>query len=96
MLNQKERKKELLDHFPQEIIGDNEEATKRRKKAIQTVKKANFRQDTFDTLTKLIGKGEKHSLKRVKVIGEDGQVIKECQDRDEIETEIAKYNKKTF
>jgi len=91
-----ERKKELLDSYPQEIIGDNEEATRRRKKAIQTVKKANFRQDTFDTLTKLIGKGEKHSLKRVKVIGEDEQVIKECQDREEIENEIAKYNKQHF
>ena len=66
-----------MDSYPYEIIGDSEEAKKRRKKAIQTVKKANFRQYTFDTLTKLVGKGEKHSLKRVKLIGEDEQVIKE-------------------
>ena len=47
-------------------------------------------------LTKHIGKGEKNSLKRVKVLNERNEVIEECQDKLSIEQEIAKYNKKYF
>ena len=47
-------------------------------------------------LTKHIGKGEKNSLKRAKVLNERNEVIKEYQDKLSIEQEIAKYNKKHF
>ena len=47
-------------------------------------------------LTKHIGKGEKNSLKKVKVVNENNEVVKEYYDRASIEREIAAYNKKHF
>ena len=35
----KEKEAELLDLYPEEIIGDDEEKKKKRKKAIKTIKK---------------------------------------------------------
>jgi len=40
-------------------------------------------------LTKYIGKGEKSSLKRVKVVNGNNEVIRECQDKQSIEYKIA-------
>ena len=93
---QTEREQELLDFYPEEIVGDSEEKIKLRKKAIKNIKKAKYRQQTFNFLTKHVGKGEKNSLKRVKVVNEQNEIIKECQDRHDIETEIARYNKQHF
>ena len=38
----KEKEEEMLDTYPEEIIGDTEEKIKRRRKAIKTVKKNRF------------------------------------------------------
>ena len=53
-------------------------------------------QRMFYRLSRNVGKGEKHSLKRVRVENESGEVEKELQDRDSIEREIAAYNVKHF
>ena len=55
----KEKEDEMLDMYPEEIIGDSEKAIRKRCQAIKTVKKNRFRQFTFEKLTKHIGKGEK-------------------------------------
>ena len=47
-------------------------------------------------LTKQVGKGNKQSLKRVKVVNEANGFVNEFHDRKSIEEEIAKYNKKHF
>ena len=85
-----------MDIYPEEIVGDSEESKKRRKKIIQNVKKARYRQYTFNLLSTHVGKGEKNSLKKVKVINSNGTVLKECLERESIEREIWQYNKKTF
>ena len=92
----KNKEEELLDSYPEEIIGDSDEKRKRRRKAIKTIKKNRYRQYTFKMLIKHIGKGEKNSLKQIKIINENNEIVKECQDRKNIEIEIAKYNKKHF
>ena len=85
-----------MDFYPIDISNDTEDNKKRRKKAIATIKKTNYHQQTFDMLTKQVGKGNKQSLKRVKVINEANGVVNEFHDRKSIEEEIAKYNKKHF
>ena len=55
-----------------------------------------YRQYTFSMLTKHVGKGEKSSLKRVKVVNRNNKVIRECQDKQSIEYKIVQYNKKYF
>ena len=82
--------------YPIEIVGDNEIAQKQWKKAIKSIKQTQYRQCTFDRLSRKVGKGEKHSLKCVRVENELGEVEKELQDRDSIEREIAAYNVKHF
>jgi len=71
--------------YPIEIVRDNEIIRKRQKKAMKTIKKMKYWQYTFSMLTKHIGKGEKNSLKRVKVLNGKNKVIKECQDKLSIE-----------
>ena len=55
--------------------------TKRRKnsekKAIKTIKKQQFRQNTYDMLSKNVGKGEKNSLKRIRVMNNANEVVTE-------------------
>ena len=63
---------------------------------MKIVKKNRFRQYTFKKLTRHVGKGEKNSLKKVKLVNKNNKVIKECYDRASIEREIAEYNKKHF
>ena len=60
------------------------------------MKKNQYRDYIFETLTKHVGKGKKNLLKRIKLANENNKVIKECQDRTNIEAEIARYNKKHF
>ena len=60
------------------------------------MKQAQYRQYTFDRLSPGVGKGEKHSLKRVRIVNKDGEVERELQDRESIEREIAIYNVKYF
>jgi len=94
--SKKEREQNLLDYYPIDISEDTEISRKRRKKAITTIKKAKFRQHTFDLLTKQVGRGNKYSLKRVKVVNSNNEVVRECNDRASIEEEISNYNKKHF
>ena len=49
-----------------------------QKKGNKECKKAQFRQYPFDLLTKQVGKGEKNSLKRVKIVDKNNEVIREC------------------
>ena len=91
--SKEEKENKLMDFYPRNINNDTEQNQKLRKKAINTIKKEKFRQHTFTLLTKQVGKGEKQSLKRVKVINQQNEVIKECNDRESIEYEIANYNK---
>ena len=81
----KEKEEEMLDTYLEEIIDDTEEKIKRRYKAIKTIKKNRFWQYTFEKLTKHVGKGEKNSLKKIKLVNENNEVIKESHDRASIE-----------
>ena len=47
-------------------------------------------------LTKYIRKGEKNSLKRIRILNENNEIVKEYQDRRNIKYEIAQFNKKYF
>jgi len=78
-----------LDFYPEEIAEDSDKARRRRKKAIKTIQKAKYRQHIFNFLTKHVGKGQKNSLKRVRIVNEQEEIVKECQDRHKIEHEIA-------
>ena len=94
---EKERKEqEYLDMYPVEIVGDNEDAKKKRSRAIKSVKQAQYRQHTFNRLSRGVGKGERNSLKRVRIMNDNGEIIKEVQDRESIEQEIVEYNVKHF
>ena len=67
----------MLDLYLEEILGDDEEKKKQRKKAIKTIKKQQFRQNTYDMLSKNVGKGEKNSLKRIRVMNNANEVVTE-------------------
>jgi len=82
--------------YPSELVGDSEEIKRKRNKAIRNIKQAQFRQSTFDLLTKGVGKGEKRSLKKVRVVNENGNVNQEIQDKASIEIAITEYNKGHF
>jgi len=43
-----------------------------------------------------VRKGERNSLKRVRIMNDNGEIIKEVQDRESIEQEIVEYNVKHF
>ena len=60
-----------MDFYPMDISDDTENNKKRRKRAIANIKKIKYRQFTFDILTKQVGKGNKQSLKRVKIVNEE-------------------------
>ena len=47
-------------------------------------------------LSKNVGKGNKESLKKVRLIDDKGEVIAEHQDRKSIEEEVIKHDKKHF
>jgi len=86
------KEKKLLELYPTEIAGDSDEAKKKWKKAIKSVKFVQYRQYTFDRLSKGVGKGEKNSLKQVRKVKEDGEVLEIFQDRKSIEQAIAQHN----
>ena len=54
-----------MNLYPVDIAGDSESVIKLRKRAIKSVKQAQYRQYTFDRLMKGVGKGNRQSLKRV-------------------------------
>jgi len=60
-----------------EIIGDNDIIRKRREKAIKSIKQAQYRQYTFDRLSRGVEKRAKQSLKRVRIENKNGAVEKE-------------------
>ena len=79
-----------------EIAGDNDIAKKRRRQAIKSIKKAQYRQYTFSRLSKGVWRGKKKALKRVQIVNKNREVEKELQDRDSIEKAIAEHNKQHF
>jgi len=92
----KQKEESLLELYPTELAGDSEEIKRRRAKVIKNIKNAQFRQRTFDLLTKGVGKGEKRSLTKVRTVDNNGNVAQEMQDRESIEEAIATYNKEHF
>ena len=63
-----------------------------RRKAIRSIKQKQFREQTFKKLSNRVGKGNKCSLKNIKVIDSGRNVVKEYYDRKSIEKAIAEYN----
>ena len=62
---------------PNDIIGDEPATIKKRKKVLQTIKRNQHRQWTFNKLSKEVGKGVKNSLKKMQTQDESGRIIKE-------------------
>ena len=60
------------------------------------MKQVQYRQYIFNRLSAGVGKGEKKSLKRVRILNEHEEIETELQDRELIERAIAKYNIKHF
>ena len=71
----KQKNQKLLKLYPMDIVRDSDEAKKKRKRALQSVKMAQYRQYIFDRLSRGVGKGEKRSLKQVRKINEEGEII---------------------
>ena len=94
--SKRKREEKLMELYPYDIVDDNEENAKRRKKALKKVMQAQYRQNTFTVLTKHVGKGQKHSLKRLNIIDQDGQQYRQVSDRSKIENEIIAYNQTHF
>ena len=89
-------KEKLLEMYPTEIIGDTDDVKKKREQAIKSVKSAQYRQYSFGRLSRGVGKGNKRSLKQVREVDEQGRVVKEYSDREEIEDAIVKQNLQHF
>ena len=85
-----------MELFPHEIADDTEENRKRRKKAINTVMKAQYRQQTFKVLSREVGKGKKNSLKRLYIQDKEKNNYKQIIERNKIENEILQYNQKHY
>ena len=93
----KRRKEDkLLELFPHDLAADDENAIKRRKKAVKMLKQSMHRQNTFTMLSAGVGKGIKKSLSRIRIEDEQGNTIREVQDRTSMENEIMHHNKKHF
>ena len=71
-----------MESYPTEIIGEYETTQRRRKKSIRSIKQGKFRQHAFKMTSKNEGKGNKESLKKVRLINDKGEVIVEHQDRN--------------
>ena len=82
----------LMDLYPHDIAADTEENRKRRQKAINIVKKAQYQQQTFTVLSKEVGKGNKNSLKRLYVQEPNDNSYRQINERQKIEKEILRYN----
>ena len=92
----KKKEENQLNLYPVEIAGDSEEIKKKRRKALESVKRKQYRQHTYDRLSKGVGKGNKKSLKRVREVNDNGDVIREMQDRESIERAISHHNVRHF
>jgi len=92
----KKQEQKLMDLYPYDIADDTVENEKRRKKALKTVRQAQYRQNTFNILSKEVGKGQKNSLKRLYVQDLETQQYKQISDRNKIEKEIMKHNQNHF
>ena len=86
------QQKHLLDLYPSKIIGDSSSAKKKRKQAMKSVKYAQYRQYTFNRLSRGVGKGEKKLLKQVRRVNEEGIIEEEYHNRESIEQAIAQQN----
>ena len=84
----KQKKDKLLELHPNDIIGDEPATIKKRKKVLQTIKRNQHRQWTFNKLSKEVGKGVKNSLKKMQTQDESGRIIKEVQDRQMMEKKL--------
>ena len=91
-----QRETKLLELYPTEIAGDDEDTQKRRKKALNTLNKARFRQRTFKILSRGVGKGTKTSLKKIRIENNEGGIEREIYDRKEMENKIITYNRDHF
>ena len=92
----KKKDQKLLELYPTDIIGDSDVVKKRRNKALRSVKMAQYRQYTYDRLSRGVGKGEKKSLKQVRKVNEEGEILQEFYDRESIEHAIAEQNLQHF
>ena len=88
------REKELLDYHHKEIIGDEIEKIKKRKKIMGRIKRTLKRNHTFRYLSWHAGKGSREMIKRVHVVNEASQITKIYVDRESVEKNIINYNKK--
>ena len=64
---QRKKEVEMLELYPCEIIGDDPDANKQRKKALKTIKQQQYQMNAFQMLSNRVGKGNKKSSKKTQM-----------------------------
>ena len=70
------REKELLDYHHSELIYEDEDQIKKKKKIISKIKKNLNRTHTLLYIIRYVGKGERDSIKRIHIMDINQQIIK--------------------
>ena len=90
------KENKLMELYPYNIADNTSENKKCRKKAIQKIIQAQYRQNTFQVLTNEVGKGKKSSLKRIQIQNENDHSTIQLQTRERIKNAIIEYNTSHF
>ena len=85
-----------MELYPRETTGDSKTTKGKIKKSISSFKQGKFRKHTFNMTSKNVGKVNKASLKKFRLIEDQGEVIAEHQDRKLVEDEVTKHDKQNL
>ena len=90
------REKEMLDYHHSEVICENDDQRKTKKKIISGIKKKLNKIYSFHYISRHVGKGEKYSIKRLHAVDKNNTIINTYMEQERIEQELSKYNEAHF
>jgi len=90
------REKELLEFYGVDLLNITNKEKKRRQQVMKRIINERWRNYNFQYMIKHVGKGMKNSLKFLKIVNDDGEIIKIIIARKEMEEELIRFNKSHF
>ena len=90
------REQELLDHYEIEIGNEIIKEKALQKKIIECVKKQKMKNHQFQYLTKHVGRGPNHSLKRLHIKDKNSVITETFLDQTTIERKIIDHNRQHY
>ena len=90
------RERELLDYHHTEIVCENDDQIKSKKKIINGIKRTLNKMHSFRYISRHVGRGDREGIKRLHVVDNNECIQETYVNRDRIEKEISKFNENHF